>query len=132
MANRKVINYRNSILTSPMVFFIIGIIEVILFSYTWYYFSTHRFFDPTTRGGLHLLNLQLGKLIGLSVIFISYSVILKIIKPVKLNRKMQLIFKSISLIIILLFIVGLIYFFNFWQDPSLYTKNPLPGMDVLY
>jgi hypothetical protein len=123
-----------NILLSPHIFLCMGAVEVILFCFTSYYFRTHHFFDPTGKGGLWIFSLQLTILLIGSITLIIYGIILKILQSGYMRGMSSKIFKFFSIILIILFIVGLAYFFMFWNDPYIYAKPPnIPGYpNLLY
>jgi hypothetical protein len=126
---------KESILLNSVLFLVMGIVEVILSSFLYYFYNNPysvypSFFDPSGDGRLQIILEYLLSVIA-STIFITYSIILKLIKP-RISK--VYIFRIISYLLIIFFIIVILHGIAFWNDPRLWIPAPeIPGnLELLY
>jgi len=104
---------KQSVLLRPQIFLILWVISIIPWIFIYFFFPV--FINSLTRIDPGLVSVQ--KLIFYavvllieSVVFVIYSGVLEIVKPEHFKRSERRIFEILSIILIVIFFSGLLYF----------------------
>lgn len=119
MTNITTKKNKKSILLSPLLFIVMGVVDFALLI-----FIKYHGYPSSIGGGVRIAMVPLGLMFSI-VVCVIYSLVLMLIRTKLLTLGIQHVLEFISLVLICLFTFGIVYFFLFNLG---YIRGEIPGM----